>query len=312
MKRQRSKDCMSEIFDFLKNTEIGRKKSPTYLAPRVEPSVSQSRHVAPIPEPSAINTTPITAPEDPGGVRPGGEELLPAEKFDFSQATLQMNNALDPKTVPGEQFRVLRTKLSLLQKQNGIRTILVTSTIPQEGKSFTSCALAGVMAQEQGKNVVIIDADMRKLGSGRDYGLNGNSGIAGTAQVLQGTSEFRNSLLKSINPEFWFLPSGSLPQNPSELLSSPEMEKMLRFAARNFDWVIVDAPPALTLSDPNLIAPLCDAVVFVVRVNSTPTKLAQEAISKVGRERICGIVLNQQKQMHASRYYYQYYYQKNR
>ena len=307
---------MSEIFDFLKKNEIGRKKSPTYSAPGVETSALQQQYVAPniapISVPGTMNMATMTVPEDLGKVPLGGEELLPAEMFDFSQATLQMHNAMDPRTVPGEQFRVLRTKLSLLQKQNGIRTILVTSTIPQEGKSFTSCALAGVMAQEQGKHVVIIDADMRKLGSGRDYGLNGNSGIAGTTQVLQGTSEFRNSLLKSISPEFWFLPSGSLPQNPSELLSSQEMEKMLRFAARNFDWVIVDAPPALTLSDPNLIAPLCDAVVFVVRVNSTPTKLVHEAINKVGRERICGVVLNQQKQMHASRYYYQYYYQKQR
>ncbi|MDR1727380.1 MAG: CpsD/CapB family tyrosine-protein kinase [Acidobacteriota bacterium] len=305
---------MSEIFDFLKKTEAVRKKagySSSVAAPassRYAPPAAESQ----VPPPLGMPLGMPPPSDDFNGSLSTDDGFVPAEMFDFSQATDQMQNAMNPRTVLGEQFRVLRTKLSLLQKQNGIRTVLVTSTIPQEGKSFTSCALAGVMAQEQGKRVVIIDADMRKMGSGRDYGLNGNSGIAGTAQVLQGVSDFRRSLLKSIDPEFWFLPSGTLPYNPSELLSSPELEKMLRFAARNFDWVIVDAPPALSLSDPSLIAPLCDAVVFVVRVNSTPAKLVQETINKVGRERICGVVLNRQKQVHTSRYYYQYYYQKQK
>ena len=237
------------------------------------------------------------------------EEIIPAGEFDISNSTSQMQRALDPGTILGEQFRILRTRLSLLQKQNGIKTILVTSTVPKEGKSFTSHALAGVIAQEHDKRVVIIDADLRKMGSGGEYGLKLGIEVAGTAQVLQGISEFQKSLLKSKEPEFWFLPSGALPHNPSELLSSPETEKMLRFAAERFDWVIVDSPPSLALSDPNLLAPLCDAVVFVVRANSTTAKIAQEAMNKIGRERICGVVLNRKKQLHSSRHYYQYYYQ---
>lgn len=238
------------------------------------------------------------------------EELIPVEEFDLSRATTQLQRAMDPGTIIGEQLRILRTRLSLMQKQEQIRTIMVTSTVPQEGKSFTAYALAGVIAQEHDKRVVLIDADLRKRGSGREYGLNLKAGIIGTAQVLQGMGEFRKSLLKSNNPEFWFLPSGALPPNPSELLSSSEMEKMIHYAAGRFDWVIVDAPPALALSDPNLLAPLCDKVVFVVRANSTPAKLAQEAINKIGQKNICGIVLNRKRQIHSSRHYYQYYYQK--
>ena len=266
------------------------------------------------PEPPDVPIAPIV-PIVPltHGIAAATEEIFPVKRFHLSKATAQMQRAMDPGTILGEQFRILRTRLSLLQKQNDLKTILITSTIPQEGKSFTSYALAGVIAQEQGKRVVIIDADLRKQGSGREYGLNMDINAVGTTQVLQGTSEFQKSLLKSNNPEFWFLPSGSLPPNPSELLSSPEMEKMLHLAAEKFDWVIVDSPPSLALSDPNLIAPLCDAVVFVVRANSTPAKLAQEAINKIGRERICGVVLNRKKQMHSSRQYYQYYnYQKQK
>jgi len=249
----------------------------------------------------------VTSPRNTGNA-----DFFPAKKFSLSRATTQMEKALNPGTILGEQLRMLRTRLSLLQKQKGVRTILMTSTFPQEGKSFTSCALAGVIAQEHEKRVLIIDADLRKHGSGRDFGLtNGNISI-GTTQVLQGTNEFQKSLLKSTDPEFWFLPSGKLPLNPSELLGSPKMEEILHFAAEKFDWVIVDGPPALALPDPCLIAPLCDAVVLIVRVKSTSAKLVKATIDKIGRERICGIVLNRQKQIHSSKYYYQYYNQNNK
>ena len=269
---------------------------------------SYERNIAEVPSAPIVPSAVLTRAPD---VR-DTEEFVPVGKFNLLNASHQMERAMDPGTILGEQFRILRTRLSLMQKQSGIRTILITSTVPKEGKSFTSHALAGVMAQEHEKRVVIIDADMRKRGSGRDYGIGENKVINGTAQVLKGTCDFRKSLLKSTDPEFWFLPAGTLPPNPSELLSSSEMEKMLHIAARNFDWVIVDAPPALALSDPTLIAPLCDAVVFVVRANSTPAKLVNETINKIGRERICGIVLNRKKQLHSSRHYYQYYYQKQK
>jgi capsular exopolysaccharide synthesis family protein len=307
---------MSEIFNFLKKTETEQKRGPAYPMPGidvkpVESAPSISKPVESMPEFENIQTVEHAAPVAPAPSVLREEEFLPADTFALTRATHQMKSVLDPMTMFGEQFRVLRTKLGLLQKQHGIKTILVSSTVPQEGKSFTACALAGVFAQEQGKRVVVIDADMRKTGSGKDFGLNGNNNIAGTAQVLQGGKDFRSSLMKSIDPEFWFLPSGSLPKNPSELLSSPALESMLKCAADNFDWVIVDAPPVLALSDPTLIAPLCDSVVFVVRANSTPSKLVQDAVNRIGRERICGVVLSRQKQMRTSRYYYQYYYQKS-
>ena len=310
---------MSGIIDFLKNEEAHKKRSAVYpmsgsdttafgrQPATAEPEFSGNAGSEP-PSAADVPNNSAIAPLSRGKVLE--EEIIPADEFDFSNATAQMQRAMDPGTILGEQFRILRTRLSLLQKQNGTKTILITSTVPQEGKSFTSYALAGVIAQEHEKRVVIIDADLRKQGSGREYGLNLGAEIAGTTQVLQGINEFRKSLLKSTDPEFWFLPSGPLPPNPSELLSSPEMEKVLRYAAERFDWVIVDSPPALALSDPNLIAPLCDTVVFVVRANSTPAKLALEAMNKIGRERICGIVLNRKKQMHSSRHYYQYYNQK--
>ena len=297
---------MRLISDFLKENEEAYKNNADYpaygtahVSTQAEFAERPGRNVSELPPVSSVALPPNIVEE----------EIFPAAEFDLSNATDQIKRAMDPGTILGEQFRILRTRLSLLQKQTGIRSILITSTVPNEGKSFTSYAFAGVVAQEHDKRVLVIDADLRKQGSGRDYGLDLDGSVAGTTQILQGTSDFRKSLLKSVDPEFWFLPSGALPPNPSELLSSPEMEKMLRYAAGKFDWIIVDSPPALALSDPCLMAPLCDAVVFVVRANSTSAKLANEGMNKIGRERICGVVLNRKKQMHSSRRYYQYYYQ---
>jgi protein-tyrosine kinase len=295
---------MSEIFDFLRKTEIENRKKDSLAhsilsVDSIEPDLLVPESVSVSTEFEQASSIPTTTMMD--GVMAG------KTKFDLANSSNQIRNVLDPLTVIGEQFRMLRTQLNLMQKQSGVKIILVASTVPQEGKSFTSCGLAGVMAQEPGKKIVVIDADMRKMGSGRDLGLIGDDSNIGTAQVLQGTKDFRAALLTSANPEFWFLPSGAPPSNPLELLSSPNLERMLKTAAESFDWVIVDSPPIMALSDATLLAPLCEKVLLVVRVNSTPAKLVSETINRIGRDKICGVVLNRQKKINSSRYYYQYY-----
>ncbi len=234
-------------------------------------------------------------------------ELSRAGQFDLSAADYQLRSVMDPLTLVGEQFRLLRSKLDLMQKQRGIKILLVTSTVPREGKTFTACGLAGVFALEPGRRVVLIDADMRRSRSGRNMGLNGASQTNGLSTVLRGEIGFQSALLKATDAEFYFLPSGPTPQNPSELLSSPILEQMLRTASSSFDWVIIDSPPVLPLSDATLIAPLCDAVLLVVHANSTPSKLIMDSVQRIGRERICGIAMNRQRHLQTSRYYYTYY-----
>jgi capsular exopolysaccharide synthesis family protein len=299
---------MSEIFDFLRKTETEDRKraslAPSVLPVDVEEDLPASESEIAPPE---FEQTPVIL--EPESIE---SEMAVSYKFDLANSSNQMRSVLDPRSIIGEQFRLLRSQLHLMQKQNGIKTFLITSTVPQEGKSFTSCGLAGIMAQEAGKRVVVIDADMRKPGSGRDFGLPEDKGEVGLAQVLEGKRDFRSSLLTSVNPGFWFLPSGLLPSNPSELLSSPALERILKSASESFDWVIVDSPPILALSDATMIAPLCDAVLLVVRVNSTPVKLVNETINRIGRDRIRGVILNRQKQIQSSPYYYHYYYGKSK
>jgi protein-tyrosine kinase len=290
---------MSEIFNFLKKTDAERKKEPHFPEPVImEPLAVQKN--TPDEELQASSVT-----EEPALIE---AELCGVDRFDLTQASLQIKAALDPLSMVGEQFRLLRSKLGLMQKQRGIKIILITSTVPEEGKTFTASGLVGVFAQEPGKRVLLIDADMRKPRSGWTLGLNGSTANAGLSEVLKGNLQFQNALLTSMNPEFCFLPSGPVPPNPSELLSSPIMERTLKAAAENFDWVVLDSPPVMSLSDSTILSSLCDAVVLVLRADSTPSKLIENSIDRIGRDRICGVVINRQKQIRSSRYYYHYYY----
>ncbi|MBN2062860.1 MAG: CpsD/CapB family tyrosine-protein kinase [Deltaproteobacteria bacterium] len=304
---------MSEIFKFLKQTGVDKEKGS---------ETAESGPVVFEPDPSC--TDEIVGPDD-FQVQDSGEipqrdpahptssietEIVKADKFELNNANLELKTTLDPLTIVGEQFRLLRTKLTHLKKEKKIKVVLVTSSVPEEGKTFASSSLAGVFAQEPGKRVVLLDCDMRKPRSGHNLGVNGSTSNIGMSEVLQGNTGFFDSMLKSADSNFFFMPSGPLPQNPTELLGSDILEKTIKKATDTFDWVIIDSPPVLALSDATLLAPLCDTVLLVVRANSTPSKLIKETIEHIGREKICGIVFNRQKQKYPSTYYYKYYYGK--
>ena len=123
---------------------------------------------------------------------------------------------------------------------------------------------------------------------------------------MKGEAGFRSQLLSSTVPEFWFLPAGALPPNPSELLSTPKLEEMIRSAADMFDWVIIDSPPVLILSDATDRAVRHRAAGGTGKLHAG--KARSESINRIGWERIGGVVINRQKHLPAS--HYQYYYKK--
>jgi protein-tyrosine kinase len=231
-----------------------------------------------------------------------------ANAFDISETDQLVNTVLDPLTLVGEQFRLLRSKLDQIQKEKGIKVLMVTSTAANEGKTFTARSLAGILAQEPGKKILLIDADLRKAKAGQNKGLLSEECCqVGLAQILGTEMSFESSLLGSDNNKLFFLPSGPVPPNPSELLSSANFAKILKDACGLFDWVILDTPPVIAISDAITICPLCDAVVLVVRANSTSSKAIIDAVQRIGREKIAGIVMNRVRNGQLARYYQQYY-----
>jgi polysaccharide biosynthesis transport protein len=216
---------------------------------------------------------------------------------------------MDPMTAASEQYRVLRARLSSLQKQRGAKTILVTSSIPNEGKTFAACALAGVLAQEPGKRVLLIDADLRTSQACHVLGLDPGDSVSGLFHFLNGTAKVEQLIKRCNELNLSFLPAGAIADKPAEVLSSPELASMLKDVAQIFDWIIIDAPPVLGLADANLIMPSCDTTLFVVSTR-THSELVKNSLQRIGREHLCGVLLNRVRQLKSYPYYYNRFYQK--
>jgi Mrp family chromosome partitioning ATPase len=124
---------------------------------------------------------------------------------------------------------------------------------------------------------------------------------------LQGSRGFEESILCSSSQDLFYLPPGPIPDNPSELLASANLERAIQEMADLFDWIIFDSPPVLTVADTMRMASLCDGVLMVVLANKSPAKMVQKAIQMVGKSHLCGIVMNRVQKTPSSRYYYHYY-----
>lgn len=207
----------------------------------------------------------------------------------------------------GEAFRSLRTSLVFTSRSDGPRLVGVTSTQPLEGKTTTACNLAMVLAYG-GARVLLIDADMRRPGLHRTLGMQNSTGLS---HVLTGQARVRDVVRRTHDPNLLVITAGRTPPNPSELLASERMQQMLaNLAAGPFDWVIVDTPPVLAVTDAVILAPHLSGIAFVVGAEMTRRAHAERAMETLqvgGRQRIIGVVLNR-VDFDRNKYYYSRYY----
>lgn len=195
----------------------------------------------------------------------------------------------DPRSPASEAYRTLRTGLLFVIPTSRMRSIGVTSSEKGEGKSTTSVNLAVVTAQAD-QRVLLIDGDLRRPSVHRLLDLHNDTGLS---SVLSGQVELVAAVQKSSLPRLRVLTSGPIPPNPVELLGSPAMEDLMEQAAELFDWVIVDAPPALGVADASVIAGHVDGMLFVVSesTNRKAVANARDQLAKI-EARVIGAVLN--------------------
>jgi len=226
-------------------------------------------------------------------------------KFSIQAAQADIRGViLAPLSLAGEQFQMMRAELNAL-RQRGVKKLVVTSSVPNEGKTFVACCLAGILGKEQRKKVLLIDGDLRTANAGSAMGV--EHGCApGLSEVLAGKAHVENCLVWCAELNLALLPAGHIPENPAELLSSPRLQEVVLELAPLFDWVIVDSPPVLPIADTNLLVPTCDAAMVVVRADKTPSSVVKECIARIGRERVCGIVMNYARDVKAAHYYDHY------
>jgi succinoglycan biosynthesis transport protein ExoP len=206
----------------------------------------------------------------------------------------------------GEAFRSLRTSLVFTNGTDGNRMIAVTSSQPLEGKTTTACNLAVALALG-GARVMLIDADMRRPGLHRTMGLRNDVGLS---HVLTGQGRIRDAVQRTSDPNLYVMTAGRTPPNPSELLSSTRMKHLIaNLKTSPFDWVIIDTPPVLAVTDAVIVAPYVAGLVFVVGSEMTRRAHAERAIEMIqsGKPNIIGAVLNR-VDLNRNKYYYSRYY----
>jgi protein-tyrosine kinase len=203
-----------------------------------------------------------------------------------------------------ERFRTLRSRLFQVAGTQPIRRLVVTSSVPEEGKTFVTSNLAQAFARQPECRVLLIDADLRASRLHLPFGATETPGLT---DYLRGEAD--ESQVVQVGPEgnLCLIPGGRGVPNPSELLHNDRMKLLLDKMARMFDWILLDTPPALAVHDASLLADICDGVLFVVRAGSTDAEVAEKASGEFRDKNLIGVILNRvEKQENYGGYYYGY------
>jgi protein-tyrosine kinase len=204
---------------------------------------------------------------------------------------LERNVFIDPTAPPAvkEQFRTLRSRLYQIRDKQPLRSVLVTSSLPGEGKTFVSNNLAHALARQQNCRVLLIDADLRRPDLHPGFGATSSPGLS---EYLKGEAPEMAVIQRGLPEYLCFIAGGSKPQNPAELIANGRLKALLQTIGPVFDWVILDSPPTLPVSDALMLAELCDGVLTVVRAAQTGFDSAQKSCQQLREKNLLGVALN--------------------
>jgi polysaccharide biosynthesis transport protein len=216
---------------------------------------------------------------------------------------------LDPKSVAAECCRSIRTNILFMSPDRPLRTMVVTSPSPQEGKTTTAINL-GVTMAEAGSRVLIVDTDMRRPRLHRSFAVPNQSGIS---TVIVGKVKLEDAIKRTDVPNLDVLPCGPVPPNPSELLHTSRFGDVLADCAKLYDRIILDSPPTSAVTDPAVLGNLADGVVLVVKAGETTREAAMHARRQLAtaKARLFGVVVNAidfSNPAYGYEYYYRNYY----
>lgn len=213
----------------------------------------------------------------------------------------------NPKSPVSEAFRVLRTNLQFSSIDKHLKIFLITSPGVEDGKTTITANLAVTMAQA-GSKVLVIDGDLRKPRIHKIFGISNNKGLT---NILASQDNYRNFIHHTEADNLDLLASGPLPPNPSELVGSYFMKKLLEEVKNDYDFILIDTPPVGTVTDAAVLSTISDGTILVANSGKVEIKAAQRAkelLLKVNAN-IIGVVLNKINIHDRDGYYYNYYYE---
>ena len=304
---------MSRIFEALQRSESERSGAP--IAP---PALATELLQVVEREASALAPKAFPASEfehpDLGHLDLGHPDLADKEfaNSDLSQfqslpVSLPQDSRLVCLTAPesfgAEKFRFLGVRLRQLQHSRPLKRLLITSTIPEEGKSTVCANLATILARRQQPKILLLEGDLRRPSLSKQFGLDR---IPGLSEWLKGEPRPIKHIYRLEGPNLWFLPAGRPPENPLELMQSGRLSELLNQLSGWFDWIIIDSPPILPLADTSVWARLADGILLVTREGITKRRMLQRGLQALEQSKLLGAVVNSSANTDHSNYYQRY------
>jgi polysaccharide biosynthesis transport protein len=246
----------------------------------------------------------------PNPVREAPEELVGLQSVASERVQVRPGSRIivhtDPSSFASDRFRLLRTRLRERFGRAERRILLLTSALPQDGKSTIALNLATALAERGRHTVLLLEADLHRPSLTHQLGARSWPGLA---ECLEGKCD-PQAALRRIEPLGWyFLSAGVAVGNPVELVHSERLSLLVKGLATHFDWILMDAPPANPVADILALKAHVDGCLLVARAGQTPREAIEEAVQHLGREHVLGIILNGVEGLDKrySRYYGRYY-----
>jgi protein-tyrosine kinase len=202
--------------------------------------------------------------------------------------SIMLEEALD-STISHEEFRRLRSFLYEVRRKQPLRRLLISSALSGEGKTFVSANLAQTMARRPNESVLVVDGDLRLSRLHRPLGAAAGPGLS---EYLEGDTDLFSIIQRGPLDNLFFVAGGMPETNPADLISNGRLEVLFQRLAPAFDWIVLDSPPALLVTDASLLASLCDGILLVIRAGITPIDMARKALQMFRNKPLLGTVLN--------------------
>ncbi len=296
---------MSNIFDALQRSESdgsdGKSSTLTLATELLEAAEQKLRDSgASLPEPPAI-----PASDDSFDPAPSG----PLDELDHCPV-LRVSIREDSRLVSlgkegslgAEKFRFLAVRLRQLRQSRPLKKVLITSSIPEEGKSTVAANLACTLGRRKPQKTLLLEGDLRRPNIAAQFGL---SNLPGLCEWLSGETPTIN-IYRLEGLGVWLLPAGTTPQNPLELMQSGRLAALMEQLEGWFDWIVIDSPPVLPLADTSLWSRLADGILLVTRKGTTQKQQLQRGLETIEKSKLLGALMNSSSNASHSDYYQRY------
>jgi capsular exopolysaccharide synthesis family protein len=247
------------------------------------------------PKIDAFDANP-PAPTSPDGL--DGCPVLPISIREESRLVA----VAEEGSLGAEKFRFLAVRLRHLRQNRALKKILITSTIPQEGKSTIAANLACTLARRKNQKTLLLEGDLRRPNIVNQFGI---GKLPGLCEWLSGKTDSVN-ICKLEGLELWILPAGAAPENPLELMQSGKLSLLMEQLEAWFDWIVIDSPPVLPLADTSIWSRLSDGILLVTRKGITEKQQLQRGLEAIEKSKILGALVNSSTTAAHSDYYQRY------